>query len=61
MTIFLEHLFAQSMQATVIILAILLVRRLLGERLSPTVRHAMWGFVAIALLVPGFVKIALPG
>lgn len=60
MTVFLAHLSARSLQAVVVILAIFFVRRLFGNRLAPAIRHAMWGFVVIALLVPGFVKIPLP-
>ncbi len=41
-----------TMTATVIVLAILGIRRLLAGRLSPALRHLLWGFVPLALWMP---------
>jgi len=35
------------------VLLILAIRRIFGQRLSPVVRHTLWLFVALAVLIPG--------
>ena len=43
----------QSWKAAIIVLIVLAIRRLIGRRLSPAVRHALWLFVALAVVIPG--------
>lgn len=38
--------------SSVLILAVLALRRLLGGRISPRVKYALWGVVLLRLLVP---------
>lgn len=38
--------------SSVLILAVLILRRLLGGRISPRVKYALWGVVLVRLLVP---------
>ncbi len=51
-------LLAHSWKAGTVVLAILAIRRLWGTRLSPSVRHVLWFFVAAAVLLP--VGITIP-
>jgi len=52
----LESLFTivlnQSWKIAAVVLVILAIRWFFGRRLSPTVRHALWIFVALAALMP---------
>jgi beta-lactamase regulating signal transducer with metallopeptidase domain len=43
----------QSWKVAVVVLLLLAIRRHFGQHLSPTVRHALWIFVALAALTPG--------
>ena len=44
-------LIVQSARAAVLILAILLLRFVLGKRIPPAWRHAIWGLVPLQLLL----------
>lgn len=48
MTTLLQWFFTSS----VLILAVLALRRLLGGRISPRVKYALWAVVLVRLLVP---------
>ena len=39
--------------SSVLILAVALLRRLLGNRIDPRVQYALWLLVALRLLIPG--------
>ncbi len=47
-----HFLWHHTMTTTVVLLAILAIRRLLAGRLSPALRHLLWGFVPLALWMP---------
>ena len=47
--------------SSVLVAAVLLLRRLLGRRISPRVRYALWGVVLVRLLLPVQIPVsALP-
>ncbi|MCL2622446.1 MAG: hypothetical protein FWD31_02170, partial [Planctomycetaceae bacterium] len=43
----------QSWKVAAVVLVLLAIRRIFGQRLSPGVRHALWLFAALAALIPG--------
>ena len=47
-----EHILSIVVQSSVLILALMLLRRLFMGKISPLLQYALWGIVALRLFIP---------